>query len=80
MTRNSRDGVPSRSDAGVSLVEMLVGASCFGILGSIGISMLLSTQRSANGTISEHQAIEEARLGSTGSAASCVKPRRSATR
>lgn len=50
-------------DAGVSLVEMLVGIILISVVSGISLTMLTSSQRSAQGTLAEHQAIEEARLG-----------------
>jgi prepilin-type N-terminal cleavage/methylation domain-containing protein len=52
-----------QGDAGVSLVEMLVAIVLLSVVLGIAVTMLTSAQRSAEGTISEHQAIEEARLG-----------------
>ena len=52
-----------RDDTGVSLVEMLVGIVLISVVFGIAMAMITSSQRSADGTLSEHQAIEEARLG-----------------
>lgn len=52
-----------QGDAGVSLVEMLVGIVLVGVVFGIALTMVTSAQRSADGTTREHQAIEEARLG-----------------
>ncbi len=51
------------ADEGVSLIELLVAVLLLSIVFAVAFSMLTASQRSANQTISEHQAIEEARLG-----------------
>ncbi len=51
-----------QQDNGFTLVELLVAVVLLGIVGSVGVSMLLAAQRSADTTISAHQSVEEARL------------------
>ena len=52
-----------RDDGGFSLVELLVAIMMLSVVLGIALTLLTSTQRSADGTIGEHQAVEEARLG-----------------
>lgn len=52
-----------RGDAsGFTLIELLVASVLLGVLASIGMSMLMASQRSADVTVSAHQSVEEARL------------------
>ena len=55
-----RDG---HRDAGFSLVELLIAIMLLSVVLGVALTLLTATQRSADGTISEHQAVEEARLG-----------------
>lgn len=49
-------------DAGFTLVELLLGMVLVGVISAIGITTVLTTSRSADVTLAEHDGVEEARL------------------